>query len=148
MALSNVQLERILNKHRPKLFYHVFSYDSFDIHKCPYFPIAIVVNTHPKDRDGHWICMYIDRYKNGIFFDSTGIAPWGKFYDFLKIHTKKATFSTNCIQLKGHTCGHFCVFFVMKITKFKTLSNFLALFENKIPDLLVLQYYKFILARG
>ena len=93
MALSNLQLERILQKHRPNFFLGVFSYDAFRVQYCPYFPIAIIINTHPIDQDGHWTCLYIDKYKNGIFFDSAGLAPYGKFYDFFKMHAKKKLLS-------------------------------------------------------
>ena len=146
MALSNLQLERILQKHRPNFFFGVFSYDAFRVHYCPYFPIAIIVNTHPIDQTGHWTCVYIDKYKNGIFFDSGGLAPYGKFYDFFKMHAKNTTFSTNCLQLKDNTCGHFSIFFVMKIKHLKTLRRFLALFRQKDADELVLNHYKAILA--
>ena len=144
MALSNFQIERVLKKHKSKLFYDVIAYDTFDINHCPYFPIVIIANTHPHyvERGGHWIGLYIDRKKNGIYFDSTGTKPFGKFYDFFKLHARTTVFNTMLIQSSDFTCGYFVVFFALKIEKMKTLHRLLRLFGKcKDPDKMVMRYF-------
>merc|ERR1712121_140284 len=86
MDLTNFDIDKVLSRHRPKLFYKVLAYDEFNPKKCPYLPIAIVVNTFPlrKKDGGHWVALYIDSRKQAIFFDSYGLEPFGKFRLFFQ----------------------------------------------------------------
>ena len=130
MALSNFQIDKVLKKHKPNLFHGVFAYDTFDPKFCPYTPIAIVVNTIPlriKD-GGHWVVLYIDSKNNGIFFDSVGLQPWGKFRMFFNFHADTTVFNTLILQTNNYSCGQHCVFFVIYISKVKNLRKLLNLY--------------------
>ena len=39
-------------------------------------PSAIIINTHPSHKPGeHWVCVLIDKYGFGEYFDSFGLPP-------------------------------------------------------------------------
>lgn len=145
MALSNLEIKKVLKKHRPNLFFRVDAYDQFDPKICPYFPIAIVANTFPirKRNGGHWVALYIDSEKNGIYFDSTGLEPHGRFREFFKHHAISTVYNAATLQLNNYSCGHHVVFFVMQIQKKKSLKKILNLYSTHFNfDAMVMRYFK------
>ena len=145
MDLSNVEIDRVLKKHRPNLFLGTMAFDEFDPSQCPFLPIAMIVNTEPISvpSGGHWVVLYVDSNKNGIFFDSFGHQPWSKFRLFLKKNAKKTVYNKTVLQSYDYTCGHHAVFFVMNIAKKKSLQRVLNSYKSHSnPDQMVASYFR------
>ena len=131
MALSNVEIHNFLTRYAPHTFHGVFSYDQFDTDECPFYPISIVINAYPSSvKMGHWSAIYIDGDRNGVFFDSYGLRPWGKFSSFLKRHSKKTFFSKDILQKNKISCGHHCLFFICQMSKGRHLEDVLMLYKT------------------
>ena len=79
-------IEYYLTKHCRGQFMEVFSSDTLPT-RIPNRPAIIVCNTDPSDRSGeHWVCIYIDRNRQGDFFDSFGRRPCQPFCAFMDKH--------------------------------------------------------------
>lgn len=147
MDLTNFDIDKVLSKHRPKLFYKVLAYDEFNPKKCPYLPIAIVVNTFPlrKKDGGHWVALYIDSRKQAIFFDSYGLEPFGKFRLFFKNHAAATVYNASFLQLNNFSCGYHVIFFIMQIKKKKSLQKVLDLYRPHLDrDKMVVRFFNLI----
>ena len=131
MALSNIDIHRFLDRYAPHTFNGVFSYDQFDPAECPHYPIAMVVNARPgRVEMGHWCAVFVDRDRNGNFFDSYGLRPWGKFSKFFERHSNKTFFSKDILQLDETSCGQHCIFFVCQMSKGRLLEDVLMLYRT------------------
>ena len=145
MALSNVEITKVLKKYSPNLFYRVDAYDQFDPKHCPFFPVAIVCNTRPiaETTGGHWVVLYIDSERKGIFFDSGSLEPWGKFRHFFNLHASRTEYNLNVLQLNNFSCGYHAVYFVTQIKKKKSFKKILHSYSLHFDhDKMVIRYYK------
>jgi len=102
-------------------------------------PTALIINTHPSYKPGeHWVCVLIDKYGFGEYFDSFGLPPLHlKIKDYLDKYCLKGwRFNPITIQsINSTTCGHYCVLYVMYRCQGKTYDDFMSLFnKNSIEN--------------
>ena len=96
-------------------------------------PCAIVVNTDPDYKPGaHWIAIYIDKSRNGEFFDSYGLQPIVKSHKaFLRSNCKKLTCNRKKMQsLNSSVCGQYCLLFLHFRASGHSMSEFQRLFST------------------
>ena len=147
MALTNVEITRVLKKYTPDLFHRVFAYDQFDPKQCPFVPIAIVCNTLPiaKSTGGHWVVLFLDSERKGIYFDSGGLEPYGKFRQFFNRHAIYTVYNQKVLQLNDFSCGYHVIYFVTQMKKRKTLKKILYSYTSHFDtDDMVIRYYKML----
>lgn len=109
-------------------------------------PCAIVINTDPDTKPGsHWIAIFIDKFKNGEFFDSYGFPPQVEFHkQFLNSACRKWTHNPMSLQSYNTTvCGQYCLVFLYFKARGKSLSDFLKKFssDSHRNDKIVTQIY-------
>ena len=144
--LSGLEMEyfliRILKKTK---FGGVLSYESLKSLKIDNFPFCVVINSASlKETSGHWCCIFINKEKNGIFFDSYGIKPWGAIYKFLKEHSTSAIYNLNLLQnLQTQICGAYVILVLKWLDRGQTLKQILSHFSSKtqLNDLLVSRWF-------
>lgn len=97
----------------------------------PRFPLYCVVNEDVSTGPGtHWMCLFIDNKKHGIFLDSFARMPQPEIENFLVRHT--ISFEINRIQLQMTTstdCGKFCAVGLVEFYRNKSLKHFLCNFS-------------------
>ena len=131
MALSNIDIDRFLHKYAAHTYNGVFSYDTFDPKECPHYPIAMVINARPLTVEmGHWVAIFVDRDRNGSFFDSYGMHPWGKISTFFDRHSNTTVYSKDMLQQNATSCGQHCLFFVCQMSKGRLLEDVLNLYKK------------------
>ena len=145
MALSNVEIATHM-RHNSACFYKVFAYDQFRPDNCPFFPIAIIVNSEPLDvKMGHWVAIYIDKKMHGTFFDSFGLHPWGKIATFFAKNATSTQFNKIAFQKDQTSCGYHAIFFLTQMSKGHNLGDILKIYR-KCPrrdyDAMVVKQYK------
>lgn len=97
------------------------------------FPCALVINTDVAARPGkHWLAIYIDCFRRGVFFDSYGFEPrHPALIDFLQRHTVYWRFNDIQIQsLLSKKCGLFCLYFLYQQARGLTLQATLKPFDR------------------
>lgn len=82
-------------------------------------PLGIVVNTDPSSKPGkHWVAIFIDKSGHGYYFDSYGLPPIHKeIMDFLKNNSRLYCFNPFRVQGDDETCGYFCLYFLVMMSK-------------------------------
>ena len=133
--MNTLQINKIMekNKYTNKIYLGTFARDELP-HKISY-PSAFILNTQPRSQTGeHWLAIYFDKNKNGIFFDSYGkSASSFKLKEFMKKHSK--SYKYNKVKLQSDTssyCGVYVVLFLLHISKYFILESFLKKFKS--PD--------------
>ena len=117
-ALADVEIQDFLKRYAPRSFKGVFSCDEFRSEQFYFLPIAVVVNALPSTVEmGHWSAIYVDVNRNGTWFDSFGLRPWGKFNSFLAKNSINATFNTELLQKDEISCGHHAIFLYVRWIK-------------------------------
>ena len=113
------------------------------------YPAALILNTDPSTKPGeHWVAVYIDSKKCGIYFDPYGFEPLlDVFKQFLDNNCLNGwTYSSKLIQsIKSINCGRYCYMFIILRAMGFPLSHIHGLFDKNpdINDLIVNKYYKF-----
>ena len=125
-------------------FVGVFS--SNNIPNIKIYPSSLIANSHPTNKPGeHWIAMYINEDKFGIYFNSYGLYPLNQeFEKFLNDHTNNWIYNKTMLQsLNSTTCGHYCVLFILLITSGYSLNDIVSKFtkNTKINDLIIKNLY-------
>ena len=96
-----------------------------------------IVNLENHNQPGsHWTALILAP-KNCLYFDSFGMPPPEKIYNFLEKKYKKVDFSRKEIQDMDSTlCGYFCLEFFkfMKEHPNGTLVNNMQLFQNRFSE--------------
>ena len=144
-ALSDLEIQDFLKRYAPQSFRGVFSYDQFKSEQFYFLPFAVVVNALPSTVEmGHWSAIYVDVNRNGSWFDSFGLRPWGEFNSFLAKNSINASFNTQLLQKDEISCGHHAIFFISQMDKGRSLGDVLALYRSHTcdsHDLMVQSYY-------
>ena len=105
-------------------------------------PCAYIFNTDPHYEKGqHWVAVYIDKSKNGYYFDSYGIAPMkNEFIDFLKSNCIKYIYNNIRVQdTVSSACGQFCLYFLIHMSYGWSMDDIIDTLKNR-SDYEVLQY--------
>ena len=96
-----------------KMFYGVYPAD-----KIPNFrsrPALIVCNTETSSKRGeHWILLYVDKHRQGEYFDSFGKSSFEHFKIFVDENCVEWIRNERQIQKVISTfCGHYCIFYCL-----------------------------------
>jgi len=90
-----------------------------------------VINIDPKHMPGsHWVVVYFDNGK-GFYFDSFGVPPIHR--DIIQFLEKASSYRYNdrIIQhVNGITCGLYCVFVILHLSKGYSIQYVLNSFES------------------
>lgn len=114
--------------------------------KQPKLPLYCVVNEDISTNPGtHWIAIYINMNRHGIYLDSFGRFPLPEIHNFLLKNTK--TFEISRIQLQMSTsvmCGLFSSIALVNFSRNKTLYQFLSNFSpyNRFLNELIINNMK------
>jgi len=108
-------------------------------------PAAFVINTDDDDQPGtHWIGIFIDRDRNGMYFDSFGLAPlYKEFINFLNKSTHGWCYNAVTLQhFSSSTCGLYCIFFIKALCKGIDISIFQRCFlcNPRLNDVIIQNY--------
>ena len=93
------------------------------------FPASYVFNTKPKHVEfGHWVAIYINSSKQGVFFDSFGRSPeFLGFHPFLAKHATSFTYNSDIVQNPlSMTCGQHVIVFLLNgknVSKWRSLMS-------------------------
>ena len=80
-----------------------------------------MVVLHSTGNRTHWVARW-KMGKNVFYFDSYGLAPPFEFESYMK--GNKIVFNKDQVQPEETVvCGHFCIFFLVEMSKRKTLSK-------------------------
>ena len=96
-------------------------------------PSAYVINTDPHNKKGkHWIAVYINEKKEGYYFDPYGFPPYhDEFIKFLKKNCKHWIYNDQNVQgFKEKTCGHFCIFFLLHMSRDWSIEKTIKVFDS------------------
>lgn len=96
-------------------------------------PCALVINTDPDTRPGsHWVAVFIDKYKNGEYFDSYGFPPLVESHTkFLTTSCKKWIHNKTGLQSYNTTvCGQYCLLFLYFKVHGRSMREFLKIFPG------------------
>lgn len=116
-------------------------------------PCGIVVNTDPDFKPGsHWVAIYIDKFRNGEYFDSYGLPPFVSHHQqFLRSNCKRLVYNTVEMQsLNSDVCGQYCLLYLYFRAHARSLADFQKLFsQNTLENDQILrfnfkQYFKFV----
>lgn len=113
-------------------------------------PAAVICNTDEHTKPGsHWISIYIDKNREGIYFDSYGLPPYSKHHlDRLKKNCKTFRWNTKQLQsMDSVCCGQYAIMFLYHMCGGTSLSKFCKLFTHntKRNDSMAKKFYKKIL---
>lgn len=115
-------------------------------------PAGLVVNTDKGDGPGeHWVAMYVDDKRKGVYFDSYGLPPIIPQH-LARLRRNCKFYRYNLKQLQSNTsdvCGQFCVVFLHLMSSGFTMSRFNSLFSDNLKenDNIVREYYNTFAAR-
>ena len=116
----------ILTKYPP--FKGVFSYDEW--RSLPVvFPAAYVFNTQPERVEfGHWVAVFINEFKEGVFFDTFGRPPeFLGFHLFFAKHAISYSYNPDIVQNPlTMTCGQHVIVFLLNggnVAKWRSLMG-------------------------
>ena len=111
--MNNETIGVALSKYLP--FKGVFSLDQW--RSIPVdFPAGYVFNTQPQHVEfGHWVAIFIDEFKQGVFFDTFGRPPERLgFHPFLAKHSISHVYNPKAVQNPlTVTCGQHVVVFLL-----------------------------------
>lgn len=125
---SYIKRDRFAKMH----FLGVFARDKLP--EINHYPVSVVINTDPSYLPGqHWVAFYIDKNKKCSFFDSFGQKP--SYYGlekYLKINCRKLNFNKKQLQGRSsYTCGYYCVYFVVLMSRGLCLEKIINVFSEK-----------------
>lgn len=98
-------------------------------------PALMIVNLSKNTESGtHWVAIYIDKSRNGYYFDSFGMPPRNNFIiHYLETHVKKLNFNNKQLQhISSVKCGKYCCIFAISILKYRTIDNFINKFSKNL----------------
>ena len=147
--MNTQELQQSLTKNQSTKngFAGVFSCDKIPI-SATTLPFHFVANTDPSTAPGaHWVAFYQDKADVVETFDSYGrlcTTYAGQFDSFLK--NKQIVSQSHQLQSStSHTCGQFCLFFLLRRCSGESYQQILHLFsDNSVHnDIVVTQYCNF-----
>ena len=109
-------------------YYSVMDCDSLPRVNVPKYPMALVVNTSPAPREGHWVGMYMQDELGPIeFFDTFNLPPSGyndHFVPFIRRMSNQLITMPRAIQcVDSNYCGHHCLHYMHSRMKRMTIEN-------------------------
>ena len=116
--MNNFQINSIIRSFdKSKTIFHgTFPSDKLPNKRLRNLPAAFVVNLSPSNERGtHWIAIFIDKHRNGYYFDSFGNPPVnGNISRFLQVQTNKMYFSKAILQsTNSSVCGGYAICFIL-----------------------------------
>lgn len=116
--MNTLQIEKILNNYKPLkgIFKGVFSSDTIPPGlKVPY---CFIANTMREGTMGqHWIACYSNSRNTIEYFDSLAEKAPPELQKFLNQFTYVNANSIALQSLLSETCGHYCIYFLVKRCK-------------------------------
>ena len=135
--MNTIQINKIMNKDTSanKIYLGTFARD--ELPEKIIYPSALILNTQPSSHAGeHWLAIYFDKNKKGVFFDSYGkSASSFKLEKFMKKHSK--SYKENRIKLQSNTssyCGVYAVLFLLHMSKNLVLESFQRKFKTPMKN--------------
>ena len=132
--LSNKDLRRKVEKNATPqtlvAFNGIYSIDNLpDFIPCR--PYLIIVNTHTHNLPGeHWLCIHIDKDKNGELFDSLALPVSDILIRWLNKFTRKWKSNVRSFQHPlSPTCGSFVLYFILNRLHVKDFESITAVFS-------------------
>lgn len=147
--MNSLTIKRLLKNY--KCFKGVYPSD-----RLPYnlpLPLNIIVNTDPHYKPGqHWVCVSIDEFGNGYYFDSFGLPPLvDDIFNFIAQRAYKGwRYNRNIIQnISSTTCGKYCIIFIINACNNLTPEFFIRnfgedTFQNDIKISRILENFSLI----
>ena len=136
MALNSDQISRVLSAilHRSHYFGAV-SFQDLPLTVKKY-PFCVVINSAPKNEFyGHWVCIFAENKYDGVYFDSFGIAPWGRIYDFITGNITSAIFNRRLLQsFQSEVCGFYCILVLKNLDAGMGLAEILSQFSDDVIE--------------
>ena len=109
-------------------------------------PYGCIIHSHDDDvKKGHWFCLYINADREGVWFCSFGIPPFGNAAKFLEKNCKYVTYNKRLIQhLATTTCGLHAVNVLIRLLKGNRFSHIMQLYgtDTSINDKRVFEAFK------
>ena len=116
--MNSLQIEKILTSYKPLkgIFKGVFASDNIPTGmKVPY---CFIANTMREGTAGqHWIACYSDSRNTIDYFDSLAEEAPAELQKFLDQFTHVNANSIALQSLLSDTCGHYCIYFLVKRCK-------------------------------
>jgi len=107
-------------------------------------PCSFIINTDLKNQKGeHWVGLYIGENNEAFYFDSFGLPPYHKeISDYINNNSNQVRFSTVTLQTPSQfsvTCGHYCIIFIIFMSKGHSFDDLIALFTRNtfLNDMIV-----------
>ena len=134
------QISKILriDPYTSKSFCGVFAADQVPVNEIISVPYSMVINSDPSGQPGqHWMAVYVNSTRNGVFFDSYGRKPCQNiFIKFLKINCGNDWVYNDTVLQNPFlsTCGQFCVYFLVFMSRGSNLGDIVASFQGFIDN--------------
>ena len=145
--MNSSELEQALYQHPAtrQLFEGVYPRDCLP--KDVKYPSGIICNTDPASQPGeHWICIYVDHYGVGEYFDSFGLPPLFKeFKKYLTEYCVSWIFNDKTIQsITSNVCGLYCMYYLIMRSKGFTMRELMKVFSDDCVsnDKIVVELFK------
>jgi hypothetical protein len=98
-------------------------------------PIGFIINLQPSSQRGnHWVALFIDEYKNGVYLDSFGLPP--------TVKTIKKFISENCVYIEiikkqlqqnhSNVCGKYAAVFLVHRFYGNPVERFIKYFNSNL----------------
>lgn len=149
--MNTIELENFLRKYQsPKVTIIVCAIDNLP-KKLKYGQCyAIITNLSRSSEIGsHWSSIYIDKFRNGVFFDSYGFSARSWYLtEFLKKNCKQILYNTQQLQqLNSKVCGMYAACFLIHMIMSGTLSSFMKKFSKNLllNDNFIIKNYNYYL---
>lgn len=144
--MNTIQIDKIMKKDKYSKNIYLGTFPIDMIPTKIKFPSCLIVNNQKSNQAGeHWVAIYFDENKNGVFFDSFGQSP--KFYgidNYLNYHVKSYSYNKKRVQsFWSKNCGYYCILFLLLKCRNKTLDNYLDYLDNpSTNDLMIKNFLK------
>jgi hypothetical protein len=115
-----------------KFFLGVFARDR--VPRVQSYPCSAIINTDASNKPGeHWVAFYIDELGKCSFFDSFGRPPRAfGLQTYLNSFCEKMEYNSTVLQpILSSACGHFCICFVLLMSRGWKLNEILEIFCRK-----------------
>jgi hypothetical protein len=124
--MRSTQLEKALKFHRAtrNIFGGVLPCNRLPRSVPANRDMAYIVNTHPSYKSGqHW-CAFFFTAKYVFYFDSYGLPPSKPSFRKMMTYRKHKKVFGRRLQGMGKMCGHYCLYFILAMTRGYTFSCF------------------------
>lgn len=151
--MNTLQLRSYLRRYDvqdPDLKIRVFAIDQLPTKLKNGFAYGFVINLSKISEPGsHWVSLYIDKKRNGFYFDSFGFKP--KSYhllDFIKKNCKNISYNTRQLQqLNSKVCGMYAACCIIHLAKGHSFNDYVGKFSKNllINDSFIVKNFRYYL---